>query len=174
MDFSFFKTTYKYGIYLGLGLCLYTVFMWLTKLDMAHYHIGQYLDFAVILLPVFLIFIAIKQETKAYKVSIVQRLGIAVFIGLIGYLIYDPFLYIYHHFINPDWYNGVLNLAEKTMQAAGKSATEIAENLTTMKEQNAKTTGLFELGGAVASALVMPLVIGLLSLIFVKNKAKTV
>jgi hypothetical protein len=171
MNLSFLKTTYKYGIYLGLGLCLYTVFMWLTKLDGAYYNIGHYFDFAVIILPVLLIFNAIKQETTVYNVSIAQRLSTAVFIGLIGYLLYDPFLYVYHHSINPDWYNGVLNLAEKTMQAKGQPAVKITESLAEMKVQNDKTTGLFELGGAVASGIVMPLIIGLLSLIFVKNKA---
>ena len=86
--------------------------MWLTKLDTTYLNIGQYFDMAIILLPISMIFWAIKQETNAYKVSIIQRIGIAIYVSAISYLIYNPYLYAYHHFINPEWYTAVLDLKE--------------------------------------------------------------
>ena len=97
---------------MGLAFCLYTTLMWLTKLDTTYLSIGQYFDMAIILLPIAMIFWAIKQETNSYKVLIIQRIGIAVFVGAISYLIYDPYLFVYHHYINPDWFISVLDLKE--------------------------------------------------------------
>jgi uncharacterized membrane protein YesL len=99
MDTKFLKSTYKYGIFMGLSFCLYTTLMWLTKLDTTYLSVGQYLDTAIIALPIAMIFMAINHENKMYSVTILQRIGIAIFISLISFLIYDPFLYVYHHYM---------------------------------------------------------------------------
>lgn len=155
---------------MGLGFCLYTTLMWLTKLDTTYLNIGQYLDMAIIALPIAVIFKAIYQENKAYAITILQRIGIAVFVGLISFLIYDPFLYVYHNYINPSWFNAVLELHENTLKASGKDAVEIAKQLDMEKAMNVKQSGIFKLAPLIASVIVLPTVIALISMIFVKNK----
>ncbi|NQX80544.1 MAG: hypothetical protein HRT66_00915, partial [Flavobacteriaceae bacterium] len=59
MGKSTIKTSLKYGIIMGLSFCLYTILMWLTKLDSTYLNIGQYLDMLIILLPILVIFKAI-------------------------------------------------------------------------------------------------------------------
>jgi hypothetical protein len=169
MEFTFLKTTYKYGLMMGLGFCLYTTLMWLTKLDTNYLSIGQYFDMAIIALPIAVIFKAIYEENKSYPVTIMERIGIAIFVGFISFLIYDPFLYVYHNYINPTWFNAVLDLHENTLKAAGMDAVEITKQLDAEKAMNAKQTGVFKLGPFIASVLVLPTLIALISLFFIRK-----
>ncbi|WP_092895012.1 DUF4199 domain-containing protein [Algoriphagus aquimarinus] len=169
---SFFKSTLKQGIIMGLAFCLYTTLMWLTKLDTTYLSIGQYVDMAIILLPIVMIFWAIKQETNSYQVSIIQRIGIAIFVSAISYLIYNPFLYTYHHFINPDWFGAVLNLKEVELTAVNVPQEEITATLENMKTSSVAQADLFRLSSLIPSVVVIPTLVALLSLIFIKNKVK--
>ena len=155
---------------MGLAFCLYTTLMWLTKLDTTYLNIGQYFDMAIILLPISIIFWAIKQETHSYKVSIIQRIGIAVYVSAISYLIYNPYLYTYHHFINPDWYTAVLDLKELELNAENTSQEEITKTLDSMSTSSIAQAGLFRLSSMIPSVLVVPSLVALLSLVFIRNK----
>ncbi len=66
MKTIFSKLNLKYGIIMGLGFCLYTTIMWLTKLDSTHLKVGKYFDILIILLPISIILIAIKKR-KFFK-----------------------------------------------------------------------------------------------------------
>ena len=99
-----------------------------------------------------------------------ERIGIAIFVGFISFLIYDPFLYVYHNYINPTWFNAVLDVHESTLKASGMSAADIAKQLDTEKTMNAKQSGVFKLGPFIASVLVLPTLIGLISLFFIRSK----
>lgn len=169
MEFAFLKTTYKYGIFMGLGFCLYTTLMWLTKLDTNYLSIGQYFDMAIIALPIGVIFKAIYEENKSYPIMISERIGIAIVVGFISFLIYDPFLYVYHNVINPTWFNAVLGLHESTLKASGMDAVGIAKQLDAEKVMNVKQAGVFKLGPFISSVLVLPTLIGLISLFFIRK-----
>ncbi|MCX8481443.1 MAG: DUF4199 domain-containing protein [Sediminibacterium sp.] len=172
IKFSLFKSTLKQGLIMGLGFCLYTTTMWLTKLDTIYLNFGQYLDMAIIVLPIAMIFWAIRQENNAYQVTIVQRIVIAIFVGTISFLIYDPFLYTYHHYINPDWFTAVLNLKEVELKAANISEDKIIDTLQRMKASNVAQSGLFRLSAIVPSVLIIPTLIALISIIFIRGKGK--
>ncbi len=155
---------------MGLSFCLYTTIMWLTKLDTTYLEFGQYLDIAIILLPIFVIFWAIKNETKKYRIKLIKRMGVAIFISAISFIIYDPFLYLYHHYINPEWYNAVLNLKLLQLSDSDKSTAEIADTLQKMKDSDIAKAPLFRLSALIPSVIVVPIIISFLSLIFIKNK----
>lgn len=162
--------TFKQGIVMGLGFCLYTTLMWLTKLDTTYLNTGQYLDMAIIALPVFMILWAIKQENGKGKINVLERILIAIFVGLISFLIYDPFLYIYHHFINPDWFSAVLSIKEAELIAAKTDAIVMAEQLQKMKDSTVAQSGLFRLSALIPSVIIVPTLIALLSMIFFRTK----
>lgn len=164
------KGTFKQGIVMGLGFCFYTIFMWLTKLDTTYLNIGQYLDMAIIALPVFIILWAIRQENIKGKINVLERILIAIFVGLISFLIYDPFLYIYHHFINPDWFSAVLNLKEAELTSAKMDANVMADQLQKMKDSTVAQSGLFRLSALIPSVIIIPTLIALISLLFFRTK----
>ena len=164
------QNTFMQGVIMGLAFCFYTVFMWLTRLDTIYLNIGQYFDMAIIILPVLIIFWAIKQENKKQKINLFKRILIAIFIGFISFIIYDPFLYTYHHFINPDWFSSVLTLKEAELIAANTDIHLISEQLQQTKDTGLVQSGLFRLSAIIPSVIIIPTLIALLSLIFIKTK----
>lgn len=165
-----FKNTFMQGVIMGLAFCYYTFFMWLTRLDTTYLNIGQYFDMAIIILPVLMILWAIKQENKKQKIVLFKRISIAIFVGLISFIIYDPFLYVYHHFINPDWFSSVLTLKEAELIAANTDTDLISEQLNKMKDTAITQSGLFRLSAIIPSVIIVPTLIALLSLIFIRTK----
>jgi hypothetical protein len=169
---TFVRSTLKQGALMGLGFCLYTTLMWLTKLDSTYLNIGQYLDMAIIVLPIIIIFWAIRQENNSYGVSVLDRIGVAIFVALISFIIYDPFLYAYHHYINPQWFDSVLSLKENDLKANHFAQEKIVEELQKMRSSGVAQAGLYRPSAAIASVLLVPILIAFLSLIFVKSKRK--
>lgn len=157
---------------MGLGLCLYTTLMWLTKLDTTYLSFGKYLDMAIVVLPVLMILWAIRQENNSYGVTFVGRMVIAIFVGAVSYLIYDPFLYIYHQYINPEWFNAVLNLKETELRAANVPEDRITEALLKMKETNVAQSGIFRFSSLIPSVVVLPGLIALVSFLFIRRRQK--
>lgn len=171
MNANIYKSTLLQGLIMGLGFCLYTTFMWLTQLDTTHLNIGQYLDMLIVFWPITVIFWAIKQDNQKQTLSVITRIGIALWIGLLSYLIYEPFLYTYHNFINPNWFSYVLDLKETELKAINTSTQKITETLQQMIEANAQQNGIFKLSTFIPSVVVLPTLIALVSLVFIKKKA---
>lgn len=74
----FLRTLLTYGLLLGLLLGLYTTLMWLTRLDTTYLATGQYLDLAVVLLPVGCIAAATHQQRRQGHLSGVRRVALGV------------------------------------------------------------------------------------------------
>ncbi len=165
------KSMLKYGLFMGTGFCLYTTLMWLTHLDGTYLNIGQYLDMLIVLLPVAVIFVAIKEELPTKTLLWWQRMLMAMGIGVVSYVIYEPYLYLYHHYINPDWFSYVLQLKETELNAAHTAPEKITETLQQMHQANTQQDGLFKLSTFLPSVVILPGLIALVSLIFVKKKA---
>lgn len=166
----FFKSTLKQGILMGVFFCLYTTLMWLTELDTTYLNIGQYLDMLIIFLPITMIFWAIRQERNSYSVTILQRISITIFVGAVSYLIYQPYLYAYHTYINPDWFDSVLTLKDLELKASNTPPDQISETLEKMKGTNASQSGIYSFSSAVVSVFILPTLIALISLIFIRRK----
>lgn len=164
------RNTFKQGVIMGLAFCFYTVFMGLSRLDTTYLNIGQYFDMAIIILPISMIFWAIRQENNIYKVTILQRIIIAVFVSAISFLIYDPFLYVYHHYINPEWFTSVLYLKETELNAATIPQDKIMDTLKKMKNSNIAQSKLFSLSALVPTVFILPTLIALFSVVFIKKK----
>lgn len=155
---------------MGLGFCVYTTFMWLTKLDSTYLKFGEYFDMAIIILPIVMILWAIKEAINDAQITIYQRIILAISIGAISYLVYDPFLFLYHHYINPDWFSSVVSLKESELRAEQFSEEKIIEIVQKMKNTNVAQADLFRLSSLVPSVLIIPTLIALLSLVFIKAK----
>jgi len=163
--------SFKYGVLMGMCFCLYTTIMWLTKLDSSYLYIGQYFDMAIIMLPLSMILLAIRQQNKLTNITLLQRVLVALLVGAISYIIYSPFIYLYHNVINPQWFDSVLALKEVELKAANVSAELIAEQLQAMKDSSTANAQMFELSSLIPSAIVLPILISLISLVFIRNKS---
>jgi hypothetical protein len=164
------KVTVKYGIYMGLALCSYTIFMWLTRLDTAYLYIGQYLDIAILFLPLTIMLLAVRSAQAGHRISIFARFTVVIGIGLISFVIYSPFLYAYHNYINPTWFDAVLSLQEKELTAKKVEPAQISEQLRKLKEANDAQSGI--LGGFVPSVIILPIFVGLMTWPFSRNRKR--
>lgn len=156
----------KYGIYLGIAMCLYTVFMWLTKLDTEYLSTGQYLDIAVILLPVTFTFLAVWKKSKTTELTVAKRIQCGLVVNFVSYLIYKPFLVIYHNFINPDWIKYVLELKEKELKAQNIASEQVNEALNRISS----ASNDFNFVGVLIGVLIFGLIFSLLTIPFIKSK----
>jgi uncharacterized membrane protein YhdT len=159
----------KYGVLMGLGFCFYTIMMWLTKLDSAYLSIGQYFDMAIIILPLAIISLGIYQQNKLNGITLLQRVFVAILIGAVSFVIYNPFLYLYHHVINPDWFNAVLALKEIELTKGGLAQDLIAAQLEVMRNSPVAQAKMFQLSSMIASVLVIPILISFITLLFIKK-----
>lgn len=163
-----FKTLLKYGAAMGLGFCLYTMLMWLTRLDTTYLNIGQYLDIAILIWPIAMIFLAIRSAMSVSRVSIARRFGIAFVVGLVSFVIYAPFLYAYHNYINPTWFDAVIALQQGKMAEQNTDPVLIAEQVQKMKDIKEAQSGM--LNGLLPSVIILPAMIALISLPFIRNR----
>lgn len=164
------NTEIKYGVYLGIAMCLYTIFMWLIGLDTKYLAAGQYLDIAVIILPLGFTFLAIWKKSKETELTFFKRIRCGLIVNLVSFLIYAPFLSIYHHFINPDWLKYVLALKEKEMTAQNIAPEKINETLKAIAASSNDFN--FIVSGFIAGVIIFGLIFSLLTTPFIRSRAK--
>jgi hypothetical protein len=165
---SFLRTLLTYGLLLGFLLGLYTTVMWLTELDTTYLATGQYLDIAVMLLPVGCIAAAIHQQRRQGHLSGLRRLALGVGVMALGELLYRPYLHLYHTVLNPSWFSAVLSLKRAELTAAGGSAATIAAELARLQAGQAQQAGMFH--GLWLSALALPVLVSLLTWPLLRNR----
>ncbi|GAA3997818.1 hypothetical protein GCM10022408_05720 [Hymenobacter fastidiosus] len=166
------KTVVTYGLVLGFSLCLYTTLMWLTRLDTIYLATGQYLDVAVVVLPVGVLAAAINRQRRRAYLPGWQRVGLALGVAIVAELVYRPYLALYHNWLNPEWFSFVLALKRAELLAAGRNAAAIAAELARLQATHARPAGVFS--GFWISALVLPALVALLTLPFLRNRPKAV
>ena len=164
------RTLLTYGLLLGLLLGLYTTLMWLTHLDTTYLAAGQYLDIAVLLLPVGCLVAAIRQQCRLGYLSGLRRLALGVGVMALAETLYRPYLYLYHTVINPTWFSAVLTLKRTELTAAGRSAAAIATELARLQAGQARQAGMFH--GFWLSALVFPVLVTLLTWPLLRNRKR--
>jgi len=164
----FLRTLLIYGSLLGLLLGLYTTLMWLTRLDTTCLATGQYLDQAVVLLPVGCIVGAIHRQRRQGYLRGLRRVALGVGVMALAELLYRPYLYLYHTVINPTWFAAVLALKRTELIAAGRSAATITTELADLQASQAQQAGMFH--GFWLSALALPVLVTLLTWPLLRNR----
>jgi hypothetical protein len=167
-----FSNTYILGIIMGLGFCLYTTLMWITKLDTIYLNIGRHFDKAIIIWPITVILFAIYRENKKTGIPIPKRIAVAVIVSLISFVVYNPFLYVYHHFINPDWFESVIALEAQKLISQNADTAFINDQIQKMRDSNLTQDGMFRLSALVPTVIVIPTFLALLSGIFIRKQKR--
>lgn len=170
MNTQVIKLSAKYGAYLGVFICAFIIFMWMTKLDTTYYHIGKTLELAISIVPISMILYAIFKLNQQIELTVKKRILAGLTVGLVSIMISSPFIEIYHQFINPDWFDAVLRLQEEKMTNAGASKVEIASRLEQM--QNGNTTLKSMMSAFISGGIVFPVIISLASIAFIRGEKR--
>jgi hypothetical protein len=144
--------------------------MWLSGLDTSYLHIGHYFDIVVILLPLTFTFLAIRQKASEINLTFPKRILCGLIVNLLSFLIYIPFLIVYHQFINPNWLRYVLELKEKELAAQNVEPDKIKAMLNGI----ASASNDFDLmvSGFIVGVLIFGVVFSLLTIPVIRSKTK--
>lgn len=165
------KTEIKFGIILGLGICAYTMIAHLLGFYTNNIQAGKYGDAAIMLLPLVVLFLAIR-EKRNLKASLTLFQGIktGLLVVLISFPISSSFLWIYHHYINPNWFEFILVYEQNSLLRAGVSAEEIASRIDKLRAGNSDFAQI--IGGFIGT-LVLGFVLSFILSIILRRKHKT-
>ena len=162
----------KYGIAFGLAFIAWTMIIFLTGLDTTYIHIGYYSDYLVMILPSVFTFLAIKADIKNSHIQykLIKGIKTGWLVNFVGYLIYIPFLIIYHHFINPDWLKYLLELVENNLVAQHVMQDVINQKLEIIKQQSTNVN--FILYGFFFGVLIVGGVLSVISTLIIRKRKK--
>jgi hypothetical protein len=91
--------------------------IFIFRLDWENISWGQYFDYLAIAVPMVFTFFGIKDSSRVPGYSYWDGLKTGLSINFISFLIYTPFLLVYHHLINPDWLKYLLAFEETELIA---------------------------------------------------------
>lgn len=166
------KTEIKYGLILGLGICAYTLLAHFLGFYTNNIGTGQYGDIAIILLPIIVFFLAIRERrNRENSLTIPQGLKTGLLVALISFPISTAFLWIYHHYINPNWLEFILAHEREVMVRAGVNAADITARLDKLRTGN---SDLAQIVGGLIGTLILALILSLIFSLILRKKREAV
>jgi hypothetical protein len=128
------KTEIKFGLILGFGICAYTLLAHLLGFYTTNIQSGKYADIVIMLLPVITLFLAIwEKRVRLGSLSLLQGIKTGLLVALVSFPISTAGLWIYHHFINPNWLEFILAYERGVMTQSGIEAEEASAKLDAIK-----------------------------------------
>lgn len=162
----------KFGLILGGSYCAWTLITYVFGLDTTRIDAGHIGDYLVTILPVVLLFLSIrrKKNLAGGTLGYVDALKTGLMVSLIAWVIYTPFLILYHHVINPDWLDYVLEFQKRTMIEANTAAGDIDERIERIRAGS--TDIMHAVNGLIFGVIILGSIISSISFALVKMGAK--
>ena len=166
------RTEVKFGIILGVGICVYTLIAHLLGFYTNNIQIGKYGDVAITLLPVVVLFLAIREKRNLNgSLTLWQGIKTGLLVALISFPISTTFLWIYHHYINPQWLANIIAYEQESMMRAGVSAGEISSRLDRLR---AGGSDFAQIVGGLIGTLILGLILSLIFSLILRRKRAAV
>ncbi|HEX8638981.1 MAG TPA: DUF4199 domain-containing protein [Pyrinomonadaceae bacterium] len=165
------KTEIKFGLILGLGICVYTTVAHLLGFYTNNIQAGKYGDAAIILLPLIVLFLAIREKRNLNaSLTLFQGIKTGLLVVLVSFPISSSFLWIYHHHINPNWLEFILDYEQNSLLRAGVSEAEIASRIDKLRAGNSDFAQI--IGGFIGT-LVIGFVLSSIFSLILRRKPRT-
>jgi uncharacterized protein DUF4199 len=155
------KVGVKWGIILGVTVCVWTLLLHVLGLYTTRLQLGQYADIVATVIPIVILFLAIRERrarNPGQTLTIGEGLATGVVTGLVSVPITAGFLWIYHHYINPRWMDLLIAWKEEQLRAQAKAPETISATIEAMR---ASATDTAQLTGALIGTLVLSLALSL-------------
>jgi Protein of unknown function (DUF4199) len=151
------KIAIKWGVILGVSVCLWTLAIHAMGFYTTRIAAGQRADVVALILPILAIVLALLERRRVTGVlTLGQAVGTGLVVGLVSIPITAGFLWYYHHSINPRWVDYLVDHERTQMTAAGASADAIAK---AEAAQRGNATDQAQFGGAIVGTAIISLVI---------------
>lgn len=155
------KTELKYGFIIGVTTCLWILTEYLLGFHTTKLNIGKFSGYFAMVIPIVFIYMAfsrIRKERKEF--SIFQGLKSGLIISVVAAIISTTFLFIYNHYINPQWMELAWEWEKAQMLQAGVSEAEIQKKVDQFKAIAHPTSQIIMgLSGTITMGLIISLII---------------
>ncbi len=156
------KTEIKYGLYTGIGVCMWTMVEHFLGFKSTTMQIGQFTRVFVILLPIVMIVLGIREKRNIDfrgRLEFVDGVKSGFLISVISGLITALFLVIYGSFINPEYLDLLIMFEKSKMIGQGIPENEIGPKIDAMRTMNTlPIQPLFMFLGSVFSGLAISII----------------
>jgi hypothetical protein len=150
----------KWGVILGVTVCVWTLVIHALGFYSTRVAAGQRADIAAMLLPIAAIVLALRELRKQPPLSFKRAVGTAIVVGITSVPITAGFLWWYHHHMNPQWLDYIVDHKRLIMDAAGATPDAIARMEAT---QRASGTDRAQIMAAFSGSAIVSLLIGLVA-----------
>src|SRR5262245_16558972 len=154
------NTGIKWGAVLGVSVVIWTLLLHVLGFYTTNLAAGQIADVVAIILPVATIVLALRERRGSGGLTLIQAITTGLIVGLVSVPITAGFLWVYHHFINPQWNELLIAYQRDALAQSGASAEAIA---TMEARQRAGATDVAQLMGAVIGTAGISVVISLIA-----------
>lgn len=162
------RTAIKWGVILGVAVCVWTLVIHALGFYTTRIAAGQRADVVATILPIAAILLALRERRKAAPMSFGQAVTTALVVGLVSAPITAGFLWWYHHYMNPQWMDYIVEHQRAAMTAEGATPEAIARM---ESGQRASATDIAQVTGAFIGSALISLVIGLVAGAFMRTRA---
>lgn len=156
------KTEIKYGLYTGLGICLWTLAEHVLGFNSTRFQIGQFTRVFGIILPIVMITLGIRDKRNIDlkgRLELKEGVKSGVWISVISGAITAIFFLIYGSVINPEYLDRLMIFEKSKMIGQGIPENEIGPKLEAMRTMNTfPVQPLFQLFGSIISGLAISII----------------
>lgn len=167
------KPVIKYGLILGIALCICMTLAHLLGFNTTNMQSAVYGDIVTTLVTIVIVFLAIRAERRRRgSLTILQGIGTGLLVFLISFPITTAFLWFYQHFINPTWLEYVVAYEQSKLAQAGESATVISDRISGIRS---RSTGVAQVVTGLIGTVIMGTILSLIfALVLRKRPASSV
>jgi len=163
------KEELRYGIILGVAISICIIVSHVLGFYTTNIRAGKYGDIAVTIVPIVILFLAIwARRRRQGSLTLLQGISTGLLVILISYPISAGFLWIYQHYINPNWLEYLIAYEQTNLSQAGVAASVIEERTSILRSRN--TAGAQLIGGLVGT-FVLGLILSLIISLILRRKA---
>ena len=121
------KPEYRYGLLCGTGLSLWILIEFALGFHTTFLEIGQYSGYFSIIVPIIIIYVALKEQSLRIngRLSVKEGINTGFQIAIYSAALFTLFLYVYNNYINPEWLNSLVEWERKKLLLGGASDDEI-------------------------------------------------
>ncbi|MBI3789714.1 MAG: DUF4199 domain-containing protein [Gemmatimonadetes bacterium] len=125
----------RWGAMLGVGVCAWTMVVHLLGWYSTDIAAGKKADQTALVLPVVALFLAIRETRRRQggRLTIPQGIATGLVAGLASLPIAAPFLWAYHHWINPHWNDYLIAYERARLAANGAAPSAIAQHVEALR-----------------------------------------
>ena len=136
------KTDIFYGMVCGAGMCCWVLLEYALGFHTTSLEIGQYSGYGAMILPVVVIFVAMRERQSAIgsTLPVVDGISIGFRIALFSALLLSLFFYMYNTYINPEWIELTVDWQRKKLIMGGATDDEIGRFMDQNRQMNNSIT----------------------------------